>query len=876
MVTMLGAAAKASAMEVLSLMSFEVAMFLCAAVVYLAFSGGTVSLRSPDKARAGRPASPKEGEKDGAVQAASRALRQGKVDEAVSQLLALPKDHFGTALAAIAPRLLTMLAKEGEPQRAVALLGKLAESIEPAMLEAAVVEAQRRKDVSACIQLDRIASQLSIEKSQRTFEVLAKAYSGDLASLRALMDAAGTPLTKGFAKAVLEASAMAKDVDLVVEVFERADPSDAAALRAFAEQAAANVAAAAVEEAPCGAALGPKNAIAHASEIRTLGRAGNLAGAISLFERLPAVSGRPGTLLVNTLIDACVECGDLAAANAYLAKAQQCGAADAVSFNTLMKGLLAAGKEAEAHQVLEELLKAGIQATQASYHGLIHARVLARDARAAWCLVDKMTAAGVRPNAVTCSILLKMLTLPSHAADVPRVMKLVEAVEDSVDEVLLTSMLEACLRTRQLEMVSRILEGNLQKGHGTPLSSPMYGSMIKSFGQARDVPRVWALWHDMAARKVQASAITLGCMMEALVSNGHAEDAWQLLRETWEDEGQRHLVNTVTYTTLIKGFAKQPDKVLAMYEEMKARGIQCNTITYNTLLNACAQCRAMHRVTQLLEDMRSASPPVEPDVVTYSTLIKGFCASGNLDRALGLLGEIEKDGKHAPDEMLYNSLLDGCAKEQRLDEALRLVDRMRQGGVAPSNYTLSMMVKLLGRCRRLAQAFSMVDSLAAEFGFRPNIQVYTCLIQACFHNRQPNKAVALLERILADGIRPDEKTYTVLASGLLHQGQVDKAAGIVLRSLKDEPPVGVESRCLEDLRARLNSGPAANKQMLAELEAARSRGASRPVDKRAAAGSAAWPRDKAAPNTGRDRAAPPPWRRAPSTAAGAGAAAAAA
>eukprot|EP00408_Alexandrium_pacificum_P060459 CAMPEP_0171168518 /NCGR_PEP_ID=MMETSP0790-20130122/7749_1 /TAXON_ID=2925 /ORGANISM="Alexandrium catenella, Strain OF101" /LENGTH=871 /DNA_ID=CAMNT_0011633355 /DNA_START=116 /DNA_END=2731 /DNA_ORIENTATION=+ len=871
---MMGAAAKSTAIEMLSLMSFELVMFCCAFIVYLAFSGGKVSLRAPAKGQAARPKSRGEEEKDGAVQAVSRALRQGKVDDAVSQLLAIPKDHFAAALAAVAPKLLTAVAKGGETQRAVAILGKLADSIEPAMLEVAVVEAQRRKDVSACAQLDCLSSQLSIEKSQRTFEVLAKAYSGDLASLRALMDAAGTPLTKGFAKAVLEASALVKDVDLVVEVFERADPADAAALRAFAEQAAASVAASANEarrDVPSS-----KNAAAHASEIRTLGRAGDLAGAIALFERLPVVGGRPGTLLVNTLIDACVECGDLDAASAYLVNAQQRGAADAVSFNTLMKGLLAAGREAEAHQVLQDLSKAGIQATQASYHGLIHARVLAQDRRAAWCLVDKMTAAGVSPNAVTCSILLKMLTLPSHAADVPRVMKLVEAVEDSVDEVLLTSMLEACLRTRQLEMVSRILEGNLQKGHGTPLSSPMYGSMIKSFGQARDVPHAWALWHDMSARKVQPSAITLGCMMEALVSNGHVEDAWQLLGETWEDEGQRHLVNTVTYTTLIKGFAKRPEKVLATYEEMKARGIQCNTITYNTLLNACAQCRAMHRVTQLLEDMRSASPPVEPDVVTYSTLIKGFCASGNLDRALGLLGEIEKDGKHAPDEMLYNSLLDGCAKEQRLDEALRLVDRMRQGGVAPSNYTLSMMVKLLGRCRRLAQAFSMVDSLAAEFGFRPNIQVYTCLIQACFHNRQPNKAVALLERILADGIRPDEKTYTVLASGLLHQGQVDKAAGIVLRSLKDEPPVGVESRCLEDLRARLNSGPAANKQMLAELEAARSRGASRPVDKRAAAGSAAWPRDKAAPNTGRDRVAPPPWRRDASLAAGAGAAAAAA
>eukprot|EP00413_Alexandrium_margalefii_P005432 CAMPEP_0204512444 /NCGR_PEP_ID=MMETSP0661-20131031/962_1 /ASSEMBLY_ACC=CAM_ASM_000606 /TAXON_ID=109239 /ORGANISM="Alexandrium margalefi, Strain AMGDE01CS-322" /LENGTH=399 /DNA_ID=CAMNT_0051517563 /DNA_START=23 /DNA_END=1218 /DNA_ORIENTATION=+ len=383
------------------------------------------------------------------------------------------------------------------------------------------------------------------------------------------------------------------------------------------------------------------------------------------------------------------------------------------------------------------------------------------------------------------------------------------------------------------------------------LSSPMYGSMIKAFGQARDVLRVWGLWHDMAARSVQPTAITLGCMMEALVANHHAEEAWQLLHEMWETESQRHLVNTVTYTTLLKGFAKQPDKVVAMYEEMKARGVQCNTITYNTLLNAFAQCRAMHRAPQVLEDMRASDPPVEPDIVTYSTLIKGFCSSGNLDRALGLLEQMEKDGQYAPDEMMYNSLLDGCAKEQRLNEALRLVDKMRQSGVAPSNYTLSMLVKLLGRCRKLSQAFSIVESLTSEFKFRPNIQAYTCLIQACFHNRQAGRAVALLERILAEGLRPDEKTYTVLVSGLLLLGQAEKAARVALRSFEDEPPIGVETRCLEDLRARLAAGPEPGRRLLAEVGAAQARGRAQAAPHGRAGRPAAqgWRRSGPAPST---------------------------
>lgn len=797
MVAMIDAVTVAS--EMLSFVWFEAAMFSCAIIVYLAFSGGVATLKV-----------------------------QGKVmkTDRIKSPRSVPKDNV----------------------------------------------------IQSVTQLDRISGVMSIPRSQKTLEKLAKAYAGagDLAALRELMNSAGIPLTKGFAKAVLEASALAKDVDLVVEVFERADPADTAALRAFAEEAAASVAIGA-EDVSSNPPVSSKSISAQTSEIRALGRSGNLASAISLFERLPAVGGRAGTLLMNTMIDSCVECGDLTAAGMYLEKAQQRGVADAVSFNTLMKGFLAAGNEAEAHQVLEDLARAGVQATQASYHGLLHARVLAGDGRAAWCLVDKMIAAGVSPNAVTCSILLKMVTSPGNACSVPRILKLVEAVEDPIDEVLLTSILESCLRTGHLKLLSELLERNTRSGRSMVLTAPMYGSMIKAFGQARNIPRVWALWHDMAARKVQPTAITLGCMMEALVTNRCVEEAWQLLHETWEDEDRRHLVNTVTYTTLLKGFAREPEKVVAMYEEMKARSIECNTITYNTLLNAFAQCRAMHRIPKVLEDMRAATPPVEPDVVTYSTLIKGFCSCGNLDRALGLLDEVEKDGKYLPDEMMYNSLLDGCAKEQRLDEALRLVDRMRETSIAPSNYTLSMLVKLLGRCRKLGQAFSIVEALTTEFRFRPNIQVYTCLIQACFHNKQPAKATSLLDRILGDGLRPDEKTYTVLTAGLLQLGQLDKAAQIALRSYEDEPSVGIDSKCLEDLKTKLASSPGASRQLLAELQAAKARAAS-PASRdrrsqpkaRGAAGTApGWKapggghldRGKGNLSACRPLAASPPWRR---------------
>ena len=100
--------------------------------------------------------------------------------------------------------------------------------------------------------------------------------------------------------------------------------------------------------------------------------------------------------------------------------------------------------------------------------------------------------------------------------------------------------------------------------------------------------------------------------------------------------------------------------------------------------------------------------------------MKGYCSSGDLDGALELLKDIEAD------EVMFNSLLDGCAKQQARE-------LLTNAGVVPSNFTLSIMIKLFGRTRHLDEAFALVQELTTEYNFQPNMPVYTWLMQACFH-----------------------------------------------------------------------------------------------------------------------------------------------
>merc|ERR1719478_1840492 len=149
-----------------------------------------------------------------------------------------------------------------------------------------------------------------------------------------------------------------------------------------------------------------------------------------------------------------------------------------------------------------------------------------------------------------------------------------------MDEVLFSSAAEAFIRIRRLDQLSELRRKVQENGVSLALTAPCYGSMIKAYGNAGDVDHVWQLWREMIVRGVRPTSITVGCAVDALVKNSRVEEAWKLVQELSRDEERRHYVNTVIYSTVLKGFAtaRQPTRLFSVHAEMRKSGVPCNTI----------------------------------------------------------------------------------------------------------------------------------------------------------------------------------------------------------------------------------------------------------------------------------------------------------
>lgn len=525
----------------------------------------------------------------------------------------------------------------------------------------------------------------------------------------------------------------------------------------------------------------------HITMIRNCAAENNLQGAMRVFDSLKQSGAEMNTVIYNTVLDACVECRDMSAAESWMSQMKEVGMVDVVSFNTLIKAHLMKQNFTRARGVIDQMKSQGVQPNRVTFNELINAMVTKggeAERSRIWDTIAEMKATEVKPNQVTCSILLKSLNGRSRHNDVMKTMDLLNAMDEAMDEVLLSSVVEACVRIGKPELLASKLR-QLEDGNGITVNgSHTFGSLIKAYGHSRDIDGVWRCWKEMRSRHIRPTSITLGCMVEAVVSNGDTEGAYELIHQMHDDQQCCDALNSVIYCSVLKGFTREKkiERVWSVYDEMVKKGIELSIVTYNTLIDACARCGRMEHVDDILSDMNKHS--IKPNVITFSTMLKGHCQMGSIQTAFSVLENMKRDTKLKPDEIMYNSLLDGCAQNNLVDEGLGLLKEMQAEGVTPSNFTLSILVKMMNRARKLSSAFNLVDEITAKYGFKANVHVYTNLIQACISNRQLQKGMAVLETmVVKEKIAPENRTYAILVRACITQGQFEQAIGLLRGAL---------------------------------------------------------------------------------------------
>ncbi|MBA0824484.1 hypothetical protein Goarm_021154, partial [Gossypium armourianum] len=160
-----------------------------------------------------------------------------------------------------------------------------------------------------------------------------------------------------------------------------------------------------------------------------------------------------------------------------------------------------------------------------------------------------------------------------------------------------------------------------------------------------------------------------------------------------------------------------------------------------------------------------------PNAVTYSVLLEGICKYRSTEKALELLGEMEKAGGN-------------CSPNGHVEEAYKLIDRVAGRGVSNSDCYSSLVLALI-RINRLNEAEKLFRKMLVSGAKPSGIACSTMIREICHEGRVLDGFCLYNESERMQYISSiDTDIYSILLVGLCRQSHAVEAVKLARLMLR--------------------------------------------------------------------------------------------
>ncbi|KAI2512623.1 hypothetical protein MHU86_1842 [Fragilaria crotonensis] len=329
--------------------------------------------------------------------------------------------------------------------------------------------------------------------------------------------------------------------------------------------------------------------------------------------------------------------------------------------------------------------------------------------------------------------------------------------------------------------------------------------------------------HQLGQTNMKPDASTFSQVMNVHATLGNSKRVEELLQDLerrYVATGEPQLQpDTVSYTTAMKAYAKQPEqcsRLLRVMLDLEAVGrpnVSPNVVTYNTVIRSWASTATREGLLTAMQIKENMTVP--PNSATYAELIFGWSASGLREaghRAQQLLQDLENmpasKQKGVEFVKLYNAVILAWGRAgtddapRRAENLLSILEAKYDNGdwkACPNIVTFVSVADAYAkacvpdaerRCDALLQRMEALHKTGVT-DLKPNRVLYNTILNALAKSCQPS-AIQKAEEILSlmhesDDIRPDIVTYATLIDCYTKcsSGDSSDRAEDILRSVEE-------------------------------------------------------------------------------------------
>ncbi|KAG0327500.1 hypothetical protein BG004_002759 [Podila humilis] len=352
---------------------------------------------------------------------------------------------------------------------------------------------------------------------------------------------------------------------------------------------------------------------------------------------------------------------------------------------------------------------------------------------------------------------------------------------DKFDSVSPKVMMNDAVNTRNVHQIwhtyCRLVRNN-KAPPGRPLfTSSVYFRIIRAFQSSRtENSAMWAqsVYEDMV-KYHQPRIQTLNTLLDILIR--HSETKWAI--DYFKQEASRFDIrpNTRSYNLMIRGFVAsgRVESAQALYADLRsgAIGVQPDVITYSTLMGHYNRQGMHNEADRILEEI--FKDKVKPNMWIYNSVVKRFVVKKDYVGAKKVL-DLMKESGLKPDVVTYSTLIDGYADDGNEVAIAQLQSEMAVNQIYPNEKTITSTINVFARARLEEEIDSRLEAVLKSLPEgEMKDHTFGVLTHVYGKRRDLDAAMGIYRHIITKGRTVNACIINALLDGYIKADQVPAA-----------------------------------------------------------------------------------------------------
>ncbi|KAK8578401.1 hypothetical protein V6N13_116247 [Hibiscus sabdariffa] len=242
------------------------------------------------------------------------------------------------------------------------------------------------------------------------------------------------------------------------------------------------------------------------------------------------------------------------------------------------------------------------------------------------------------------------------------------------------------------------------------------------------------------------------------------------------------------YTAMLAAYCRNNliDEAFSTLNQMKTLPTcQPDVFTYSTLIKACVDASLFDLVESLYGEMDERL--ITPNTVTQNIVLSGYGKAGKFDQMEKVLSEMLGSSACKPDVWTMNIILSVFGNKGQIDMMERWYEKFRNFGIEPETRSFNILIGAYGK-KRMYDKMSSVMEYMRKLQFPWTTSTYNNVIEAFADAGDAKNMEYTFDQMRGEGMKADTKTFCCLINGYANAGLFHKVISTVQLAAKFEVP----------------------------------------------------------------------------------------